>query len=91
MKESTRIFIPEEFLKMPNIYFFPDKTFFTEARARAKGIQISVKNQVPLDPRTLSELSVSKAPRGLFQYLFGLTRKKHAAKTYLKQKGLNMR
>lgn len=91
MRESARETVPEEFAAMPNLRFLPDKSFFTDARAQAKGVPINIKDASPLDVRTLSELSVSKAPRGLFQYLFGLKRKQYSAKTYLKQKGLNMR
>lgn len=91
IRESARESVPEEFAKMPNIRFLPDKSFFTDARAQAKGVPVNIKDASPLDVRTLSELSVSKAPRGLFQYLFGLKRKQYSAKTYLKRKGLNMR
>lgn len=91
LRESTRDKVGEEFKKMPNLYFLPDKNFFTDARTKTKGIPITVKDSAPLDTRTLSELSVSKAPHGLFQHLFGLKRKQYAAKTYLKQKGLNMK
>lgn len=91
LREGARGAVESRYADMPNLHFLPDKDFFTKARAESKGIQIAVKDASPLDIRTLSELSVSKAPRGLFQYLFGLKRKRYSAKTYLKKKGLNMK
>ncbi len=91
MRESARGAVGKEYSGMPNLHFLPDADFFTRARTESNGIQIAVKDASPLDIRTLSELSVSKAPRGLFQHLFGLKRKRYSAKTYLKKKGLNMK
>lgn len=91
LRESAREITPEKYAVMPNIHFLPEGGFFTEARAEAEGVPINIKDPSPLDPRTLSELSVSKAPSGLLQYMFGLKRKQYATKTYLKKKGLNMR
>lgn len=82
---------PEEMKKRPNLHAMEDKNFFTLARGNASGIVINVKDNTPLDPRILAELSVSKAPRAVFQYMFTAKRKQYSAKTYLKKKGVAMK
>jgi glycosyltransferase involved in cell wall biosynthesis len=91
LKESAREFVPENLRTAENMHFCPDNTFFADARTGAAGVQISVKDNSPLDTRTLSELATAKIPRGLMQYMFGVKRKKYATKTYLKSKGFNIR
>ena len=56
----------------------------------AVGVPVNVKSAEPLDPKVLSELSVVKAPVPVYQYIFASKRKKYAAKTYLKKKGMSM-
>lgn len=82
---------PAEMKDMPNLHAFPDKDYFVLARGNAAGIPVNVKDNAPLDPRLLSELSVSKAPRAVIQYMFAAKRKKYSAKTYLKNKGVAMK
>lgn len=91
IRDGIKDYVPEEYINMPNIHILPDKGFFTEARNKADGIQINVKDPSPLDPKTLSELSLAKLPRGLFQHMFSLKRKQYSTKTYLKRKGLNIK
>lgn len=81
---------PEKWRNAENITVLPDNGFYAKARAEAKGLTINVKDPSPLDPRILSELSVTKAPRSFIQYMFSSKRKHYAAKTYLKNKGLAM-
>lgn len=81
---------PERWRNAENIRVLPDEGFFGKARSEAKGITINVKDPTPLDPRILSELSVSKAPRSFFQYIFTSKRKQYSAKSYLKRKGLSI-
>ena len=81
---------PEKWRNTENIKVLPDNGFFQKARAAASGVTINVKDPTPLDPRILSELSVSKAPRSFIQYIFSSKRKQYSAKTYLKSKGLAM-
>ena len=82
---------PDRWKDCPVIHALPDAGFFTEARKAAQGVVIAVKDNAPLDPRILSELSVSKMPRSAMQYSFASRRKKYAAKSFLKKKGLSMR
>lgn len=82
---------PERWRSVENITVLPDKTFYAEARAKAQGVTVNVKDAQPLDPRILSELSLTKAPRSFIQYLFASKRKQYSAKSYLKNKGLAMR
>lgn len=82
---------PENARLMPNLHILPDEGFFAQARKQAKGCVINVKDDAPVDPRVLSELSLSKAPRAVLQYMFAAKRKKYSAKTYLKQKGVAMK
>ena len=81
---------PERWRSAENIIVLPDEGFFAKARAEAKGVTINVKDPTPLDPRILSELSLTKAPKSFIQYLFTSKRKQYSAKTYLKRKGLAM-
>ncbi|MBR3767990.1 MAG: glycosyltransferase family 2 protein [Clostridia bacterium] len=81
---------PERWRNVENIIVLPDEGFFAKARAEASGITINVKDPTPLDPRILSELSLTKAPRSFIQYMFTSKRKQYSAKTYLKKKGLAM-
>ncbi len=81
---------PEQWRGMENLKVLPDNGFYQKARAEASGLTINVKDPTPLDPRILSELSVTKAPRSFFQYIFSSKRKQYSAKTYLKSKGLAM-
>jgi len=90
IRESLRDCIPERFSDAENLHICPDNAFFAEARKNAKGIPINVKDTSPLDSRILSEMSLSKAPRTMLQYMFSAKRKKYAAKTYLKNKGLQL-
>lgn len=83
-------FFPERWRNTENIKVVPDEGFYAKARAQAAGITINVKDPAPLDPRILSELSVTKAPKSFIQYIFSSKRKQYSAKTYLKSKGLNM-
>ena len=82
---------PARWKDCPAIHALPEENFFAEMRRQAKGIVIPVKDNGPLDPRILSELSTSKMPRSMMQYSFASRRKKYAAKTYLKKKGMSMR
>lgn len=82
---------PQRFKNAANIKALPDKNFFAEARRLSAGIPINIKESEPADPRILSELSVTKAPHAMYQYMFSSKRKKYAAKSYLKKKGLAMR
>ncbi len=81
---------PERWKSVENIVVLPDNGFFQKARTLAAGITINVKDPTPLDPRILSELSVTKAPKSFIQYIFSSKRKQYSAKTYLKSKGLAM-
>lgn len=81
---------PEQWRNMENLIVLPDNGFYQKARAQASGLTINVKDPTPLDPRILSELSLTKAPRSFFQYIFSSKRKQYSAKTYLKSKGLAM-
>lgn len=90
IKESQSNCIPQRFASCENIHIVPDKGFFSVSRSKAKGIPINVKDPTPLDPRILSQLSLSKAPRTALQYMFSAKRKKFAAKTYLKNKGMQL-
>ena len=81
---------PERWRNSENIIVLDDKDFFRNARAKASGVTINVKDPTPLDPRILSELSVSKAPGSFIQYIFTSKRKQYATKTYLKNKGFAM-
>ena len=82
---------PARWKDCPAIRPLPDANFFAEARKAAGGIVIPVRDNAPLDPRILSELSVSKLPKTAMQYSFASKRKKYAAKSYLKKKGVSMR
>lgn len=82
---------PEKVKEYKNIHALPDKNYFTLARGNASGIPINVKDSAPLDPRILSELSLSKAPKLTLQYMFAAKRKQYSAKTYLKKKGIAMK
>lgn len=82
---------PARWKDCPVIRPLPDANFFTEARKAANGIVIAVRDNAPLDPRILSELSVSKMPKSAMQYSFASKRKKYAAKSFLKKKGVSMR
>ena len=82
---------PERWKACPVIHPLPEENFFAEMRRQAKGVVIPVKDNAPLDPRVLSELSVSKMPRSMMHYSFASRRKKYAAKSYLKKKGMSMR
>ena len=81
---------PEKWREAENIKIIPDEGFYAKARAEANGITINVKDPSPLDPRILSELSLTKAPKSFIQYIFSSKRKQYSAKTYLKSKGLAM-
>lgn len=81
---------PERWRSVENITVLPDEGFFASARAKAKGVTINVKDPTPLDPRILSELSLTKAPKSFIQYMFTSKRKQYSAKAYLKNKGLAM-
>ncbi len=81
---------PERWRSVENIVVLPDEGFFAAARAGAKGVTINVKDPTPLDPRILSELSLTKAPKSFIQYMFTSKRKQYSAKAYLKNKGLAM-
>ncbi len=81
---------PEKWRNVENIIVLPDEGFYQKARAQASGITINVKDPTPLDPRILSELSVTKAPKSFIQYIFSSKRKQYSAKSYLKRKGLAM-
>lgn len=81
---------PEKWRNAENITVLPDEGFYQKARARAQGITINVKDPAPLDPRILSELSLTKAPKSFIQYMFTSKRKQYSAKTYLKNKGFAM-
>lgn len=81
---------PEKWKNCENIHIIPDEGFYQKARAEAQGITINVKDPTPLDPRILSELSLTKAPKSFIQYIFSSKRKQYSAKTYLKSKGLAM-
>ena len=82
---------PERWKSCPAIRPLPDANFFAEARKNANGVFIAVRDNAPLDPRILSELSVAKMPKAAMQYSFASKRKKYAAKSYLKKKGVSMR
>lgn len=88
LKESQSGCIPARFTDCENIHIIPDKSFFAQARSQAKGVAINVKDPTPLDEKVLSQLSLSKAPKAVIQYMFSAKRKKYAAKTYLKNKGM---
>ncbi len=81
---------PENWRGAENIKVISDEGFYAKARAEASGITINVKDPAPLDPRILSELSLTKAPKSFIQYIFSSKRKQYSAKTYLKSKGLAM-
>lgn len=85
------ISFPERWRSVENITVLPDEGFFAAARGQARGITINVKEPSPLDPRILSELSLTKAPKSFIQYLFASKRKQYSAKSYLKNKGLAMK
>lgn len=82
---------PARWKDCPVIRRLPDANFFAEARKAARGVVIPVRDNAPLDPRILSELSVAKMPKAAMQYSFASKRKKYAAKSYLKKKGVSMR
>lgn len=90
IRKSLEECIPERLRESPNIHVCEDKEFFATARADALGVPVNVKDSSPLDPRILSQLALSKAPRGMLQYIFSAKRKKYAAKTYLKSKGMQI-
>jgi len=90
IKESAGDNIPERWRSAENLHVLPDAGFFASARKQAVGVPINVKSSEPLDPKTLSELSLVKAPKSVFQYIFASKRKKYSAKTYLKKKGMSM-
>lgn len=81
---------PEKWRNSENIRVVPDEKFYAVARSEANGVTITVKDPTPLDPRILSELSLTKAPRSFIQYIFSSKRKQYSAKSYLKRKGLAM-
>ena len=91
LRESGREYVPETISEMENLHILPDEGFFAAARAEAEGVQINVRSSDPLDPKVLSELSCTKAPAVLYQYIFASKRKKYSAKTFLKKKGMSMR
>ncbi len=81
---------PEQWRNTENIRIVPDDKFYAVARSEANGVAITVKDPTPLDPRILSELSLTKAPRSFIQYVFSSKRKQYSAKSYLKRKGFAM-
>ncbi len=89
--ERAKDALPAKWAACENIHVLPDKTFFAEARAKAVGVVLNVRDPAPLDPKILSELSTVRAPKTVYQYLFASKRKKTSAKTFLKKKGLAMR
>ena len=91
LPERARAGLPEEWADCENIRVLPDKNFFAEARSKAVGVVLNVRDPDPLDPKILSELSTVRAPKTVYQYLFASKRKKTKAKTYLKKKGLGLR
>ncbi|MBQ6421528.1 MAG: glycosyltransferase [Clostridia bacterium] len=91
LRESLKEYVPERFRDAGNLHYLPDGNFFQNARMNAKGVEINVKDLAPLDPKVLCELSVVKAPKTFYQYLFASKRKKYSAKTFLKQKGVSMK
>ena len=91
LRESSRADTDPRWQAQPNLHFLPDAGFFAAARAAAAGVPVNVKDPSPLDPKVLPELSTTKAPRSVYQYLFAAKRKKYGAKTALKKKGANMK
>jgi glycosyltransferase involved in cell wall biosynthesis len=91
VRESMRAGVPEAFINHENMHILPDAGFFAAARGKAAGVPINVRSAEPLDPKVLSELSVTKAPVSFYQYLFASKRKKYSAKTFLKKKGMSLR
>ncbi|MCH5197567.1 MAG: glycosyltransferase family 2 protein [Oscillospiraceae bacterium] len=90
VKQSAEENIPKARKNAENLHILPDAGFFAAARKLAVGVQINVKSSEPLDPKILSELAVSQAPKSVLQYIFASKRKKYSAKTYLKKKGMSM-
>ncbi len=90
LPERGKAALPAEYAETENMHVLPDAGFFGAARAAAVGVPVNVKSAEPLDPKVLSELSVVKAPVPVYQYIFASKRKKYAAKTYLKKKGMSM-
>ncbi len=81
---------PERWRNAENLRVISDEGFYSKARSEANGITINIKDPTPLDPRILSELSLTKAPRSFIQYIFSSKRKEYSAKTYLKRRGFAM-
>lgn len=90
VKKSAEENLPEAWRNAENIHVLPDSGFFAAARKSAAGVPLNVKSSEPIDPKALSELALTKAPRSMFQYIFASKRKKYSAKTYLKKKGISM-
>ena len=88
IRESQREYIPERWANSENVHILPDEGFFAAARRQSNAIPINVKDSSPFDPKLLSELSLSKTPRAMIQYVFAGKRKKYTAKTFLKNKGM---
>ena len=81
---------PQKWKNTENVKVLPDEGFYQNARTKASGITINVKDPTPLDPRIFSELSLTKAPKSFIQYIFTSKRKQYSTKTYLKNKGFAM-
>lgn len=90
IRESLKANIPERWVNCENIHILPDENFFGNARAKCSAVPINVKDPAPFDPRLLSELSLSRTPKVMLQYVFASKRKKYTAKTFLKNKGLSI-
>lgn len=90
LKESGEPYLPEQWKQAENLHILPDENFFGKARSAAVGVPINIKDSAPLDPKILSELSLARAPKSMYQYLFATKRKKTGAKTYLKKKGMSL-
>lgn len=90
VRKSGASYVPERWENTENLHILPDENFFAEARRQAVGVPINVKDASPLDPKILSELSLTRAPKSMYQYIFATKRKKTGAKTFLKKKGLSM-
>lgn len=84
-------YYPEEWKHAPNLHLLPDSGFFAKARQDCAGIPINVKDATHIDSSVLSELATSRIPRMAIQYKFAALRKAKGAKTYLKEKGFNIR
>lgn len=91
IRESAREHIPSKWINCENLHILPDKNFFAEARQQCRAVSINIKECSHLDPRILAEMTLSKAPKGMLQYVFGTKLKKYSAKTYLKNHGMAMR